>query len=108
MQIIFRGKLKEKRANEYREWELKNRKAMQELAPPGWTYMGTYFTVFGFGKYDVESRWDLANYGALDSGRDYENETWDKLNLEAIDFFEPTVPGETSLVRSAEGVKILE
>ena len=108
MQIIFRGCLKDKQATAYRDWEVKNRKAMQDYAPPGWTYAGTYFTVFGFGKFDVENRWDLSSYGALDTARDYENETWDKLNLEAGDFFEPTIPGETYLVRSAEGVKILE
>ena len=108
MQIIFRGSLKDKQAVAYQEWEVKNRKALQDLAPPGWSYAGTYFTVFGFGKYDVETRWEISSYGALDSSRDYENETWDKLTIELGDFFEPTIPGETYLVRSAEDVKILE
>jgi hypothetical protein len=108
MQMIFRGNLKDKQANAYREWEVKNRQALQETAPPGWIYAGTFFTVFGFGKHDVETRWEISNYAALDTARDYENETWDKLSIEASDFFEPTLPGEVSLVRSAEGVKILE
>ena len=108
MQIIFRGSLKQKQANAYRDWEMKNRKALQDNAPQGWTYAGTFFSVFGFSKYDVETRWELSSYGALDSARDYEDETWDNLNIEASEFFEPTGPRETSLVRSAEGVKILE
>jgi|SRR3990172_6735930 len=108
IQIIFRGSLREKQASAYRDWEAKNRSAFQDHAPPGWTYAGTYFTVFGFGKFDVESRWELSSYAALDSARDYEDEMWDKLNLEATGFFEPTIPGETYLMRSAEDVKILE
>ena len=108
MQIIFRGSLKDKQATAYRDWEAKNRKAVQEHAPAGWTYAGTYFTVFGFGKFDVETRWELSSYGALDSARDHEDETWDKLNLAWFEFFEPTIPGETYLMRSAEDVKILE
>ena len=108
MQIIFRGNLKDKQSAAYRDWEAKNRQAMNDNAPPGWTYAGTYFTVYGFGKYDVETRWELSSYGALDAARDHEDETWDRLTVESGDFFEPTIPGETVLVRSAEGVKILE
>jgi len=108
IQIIFRGSLKEKQAGAYRDWEVKNRQALQRHAPPGWTYAGTYFTVFGFGKYDVETRWDLTSYAAMDAGRNHEDETWDRLGLESNEFFEPTIHGEASLVRSAEDVKILE
>lgn len=108
MQIIFRGSLKDKQGSAYRDWEVKNRDALQAHAPPGWTYAGTYFTVFGFGKFDVETRWELSSYGALDSARDHEDETSDKLELERDEFFEPTIPGETYLMRSAEDVKILE
>ena len=61
MQMIFRGNLKDKQANAYREWEVKNRQALQETAPPGWIYAGTFFTVFGFGKHDVETRWVISS-----------------------------------------------
>ena len=108
MQIIYRGNLKEKKATAFRDWWMSNRDAFEENAPPGWSYAGTYFTVFGFGKFDVETRWDLTSYGSLDSARDHENEIWDRLNLEIIEFIEPTIPGETYLMRSAEDVKILE
>lgn len=108
VQIIFRGSLREKKASAYREWEMKNRKALQSHAPKGWTYAGTYFTVYGIGKYDVESRWDLSSYAALDAARSHEDETWNRLNVETSEYFEPTIPGETSIMRSAEDVKILE
>ena len=108
MELIFRGSLKEKQAAAYREWELKNREALEKHAPPGWTYAGTYFTVFGFGKFDVENRWELSTYGAMDSARDHEDETWDKLVQESIEFFEPSIPGETYLMRGAEDVRILD
>ncbi len=108
MQIIFRSSLREKKAVAYRDWELKNRDAFKESAPPGWSYAGTYFTVFGFGKFDVEIRWDLSSYGALESFRDHENEIWNRLMIENIEFFEPTIPGETYLMREAEDVKITE
>jgi hypothetical protein len=108
MQIIFRGCLKEKQASAYRDWLAKNHDALQDHAPPGWKYAGTYFTVMGFGKFDVENRWELSSYGALDAARDHEDETLDKLILEQTEFFEPTIPGETYLMRSAEDVRIRE
>lgn len=108
IQIIFRGSIREKQATAYRDWEAQNRSALQDHAPAGWTYAGTYFTVYGLGKFDVENRWDLSSYAALDTARDYDDEIWNKLNLEATEFFEPTIPGETYLMRSAEDVKILE
>jgi hypothetical protein len=108
MQIVFRGSLREKAAGAYREWLAENLGALQEHAPPGWTYAGTYFTVFGFGKHDVEGRWELANYAALDAAREHTDETWNRLNAESGAYFEPTVSGETSLMRSAEDVRIIE
>jgi len=108
MQIIFRGSLKEKKDAAYRDWEMNNRGAFEENAPPGWSYAGTYFTVFGFGKFEVETRWDLSSYGALDSARDHENEIWNRLILERMEFFEPTILGETYLMRGSEDVKFWE
>ena len=68
----------------------------------------TSFTVFGFGKFDVESRWELSSYAALDSMRDHDDETWNKLISENSEFFEPSIPGETYLMRSEEDVRIIE
>lgn len=108
MQIIFRGSLKEKKATAYRDWVMKNRDALEENAPPGWSYAGTYFTVAWLGKFDVEVRWDLSSYGSLDASRDHENEIWERLTVESNEFFEPTIQRETCLMRSADDVKIIE
>ena len=108
VQLIFRGSLKEKQATAYRDWLAQNRSALDDTAPPGVKYIGTYFTVFGFGKFDVENRWELSSYAALDSMRDHDDETWNKLVSEQSEFFESSIPGETYLMRSEEDVKIIE
>ena len=65
MEYIMRFSLKPNKAEEFRQWLLDNHDKFAAGFPEGWTYLGTYFTVLGFGDCDCESRWELTGVGAL-------------------------------------------
>lgn len=105
MQIVFRSNVKDGRMTEYLEWVRENIDAVQEHAPDGWSYAGTYVTVYGFGSHEVENRWDVEDYANLAPGTS--DEAWKKLVVESNDFF---VSGQmqTSLVKGVDDVVVLE
>ncbi|MGD2040058.1 MAG: hypothetical protein PVH11_04480 [Anaerolineae bacterium] len=106
MQYIMRYQLKPKTAVEHQKWLAENGSAIRENAPEGWTYLGTWFTVRGFGHYEVEDRWELDGYDAL--GSDWGNETFQQLMREWMEFGDQTRDGETYLMKSAEEVRVFE
>ncbi len=106
MQIIYRYHIKPKQAEAYRAWQLENDQAFRDHAPPGWSYVGTWFTVQGFGRYEAESRWELDDYGALGSG--FGDEVNQRLLQEWSEFGDDSRSGETYLMKSAADVAILE
>ena len=56
------------RQNEFIDWLRSNEDDMQAHTQPGWSYIGTWMTVGGFGDYSGESRWELDSYAALGEG----------------------------------------
>ena len=98
MQYIQRYYLSPKKTGAFRDWLQKNSPALIENAPEGWKYIGTWFTVRGFGRFDVETRWELADYAAL--GNRLENETLQKLNAEWFEFIDTSIVGEVALMKS--------
>lgn len=42
-------------------------KANPGIQKAGWTYLGTWFDVMGFGQYDYESRWELNDHGSVNA-----------------------------------------
>ena len=88
-------------------WTKKNENAMQKDGPPGWAYRGTHAAVLGFGKHDVATIWECSKYGDFDTLREYREETWDRLNQEAVNFFLPG-SGEAILLRDLSDTKIME
>ena len=105
MQYIIRYNLKPLKATEFREWLLKNESLIAENTPEGWTYLGTWFRVRGFGKYQCESRHEIDDYGAL--GADFGNETYQRLMLEWMEFIDLTQAGETYLMKSSTDISIM-
>ena len=69
-------------------------------------FVGTVFTVLGFGDHDIEEWWELPNYAASDKFRD--SKTFEVIGQEAFGFYSSTVMGKAKLLRSAVIVKIME
>ena len=105
MQYINRYYLKPLKGTEFREWLLENEPLIAENAPAGWTYLGTWFTVMGFGKYDCETRYEIDDYGTLGAG--FGNETYQRLMLEWMEFIDLTQAGETYLMKSSTDISIM-
>ena len=106
MQYVIRYQLGPKQSAAYRSWVLENESALRENAPEGWTYLGTWFTVRGFGHYDCESRWELDGYDSLGAG--WGNETYQGLMKEWMEFIDQSRTGETYLMKSASEVSVFE
>ncbi len=106
MQKIDRYHLKPNKAEAYRAWLLENDEAFRDHAPDGWTYLGTWFTVQGFGSYPVESRWEVDDYASLGSG--FGDEEFQRLMREWSEFGDESRPGEAYLMKSATDVAIME
>ena len=68
LEYVFRFTIVHGRQNEFIEWLRANEDRLREHTRPGWTYVGTWFTVGGFGDYTGESRWTLESYASLGEG----------------------------------------
>jgi len=99
--------LKEGRVKEFQAWIKKNEGLVQKHAPPGWKYRGTYAYVLGFGRYEAAQMWECDRYGDFDALREHDDETWIRLNEEAMDFGAPE-PGEAVLLREIGDTRIIE
>ncbi|MBT8212284.1 MAG: hypothetical protein KJN71_03960 [Acidimicrobiia bacterium] len=106
MQYIMRYALKDGVASDFRDWVQKNGQEMGDHAADGWSYLGTYFTVMGFGTFEVETRWEVENYSTFEAG--FGDDTFQRLFGEWNDFINPNLPGETYLMKSAGDVAIME
>ncbi len=62
------------------------------------------FTVRGFGQYDCEVRWELADYAALGSG--FGAETFQQALLETQEYIDSSGGGETYLIKGAADVTV--
>ena len=105
VQYIFRSRIKDDKSEEFRAWLLENDDLITEHAPEGWSYLGTWFTVMRFGRYDDETRWELADYGALSAG--FGDDTFQRLLLEWWTYTDMN-DAEAYLMKSATEVDILE
>jgi hypothetical protein len=101
------GNVKEGRYSELQEWLKKNQGTLAKHAPTGMTYRGTFGSVLGFGKFDVAQMWEMSKYGDFDRFREHDDQTWNQLNAEFLDFFMPGF-GEAILLREMGDVKVVE
>jgi hypothetical protein len=62
------------------------------------------FTVRGFGQFDCEIRWELADYAALESG--FGAATFQQALLETQEYIDSSGGGETYLMKSAADVLV--
>ena len=89
LQVIFRYNIKEKKATAFKEWVLKNKEKWAKCQPPGWKYLGIYFSVFGMGKFDVHERNEIENMAAFNAMREHEDEEYIGILKEWTDFIAP-------------------
>jgi hypothetical protein len=87
MQYIERYNLQPTKAGAYREWLLKHEELLAKEGPEGWKYLGTWFTVRGFGQHECETRWELADYSALGAG--FGSQAYQDAWAEIMDWFDP-------------------
>ena len=106
MQYIQRLNLKPNRAYAFHQWLAENEHRLREGAPEGWTYLGMWFTVRGFGAYDIEIRYELADYASL--GSDWGTEDAQKAILETVEYLDLSRGQETYLMKSASDVKVMK
>jgi hypothetical protein len=105
MQRIDRYYLRPGKVEAYLDWLKKNDQVFREGAPEGQTYLGTWFTVQGFGEYDVESRWELDDYAALGSG--FGSDEFLALMIEWEEFGDSSRPQQSFLMKSEDDVRIV-
>jgi hypothetical protein len=104
MQYVMRYDVEVKRSEEYRTWLLEKEQSFKESDRPGWEYLGTWFTVMGFGAYQAETRWEVDDYAAL--GAAMTDQGLERFK-EWIGFIDQGRPIETYLMKSATDVIIL-
>ena len=104
MQYVTRYSLKPAKAGAFRQWLSDNATLLAKEAPEGWTYLGTWFTVRGLGRYDCESRWELTDYSALGAG--FGTEAYQNAVLAFLEFVDTSIPGEATLMKSTTDIAI--
>jgi hypothetical protein len=103
--------LKQNKGPEFQKWlqseEAKSLHAAVERET-GLRYMGTFWAILGFGKYDCEDWFEAPNWATLDKIRD--SEAMGKIyqrffELDVVDFSRPS---ETRMLRSTSDVLVFE
>lgn len=102
LEYVFRFTVDRGRVNEFIDWVRANEDDLREHNRPGWSYLGTWFTVGGFGDYTGESRWSLESYDALGEG--FGDETAQRLLSEFLAITDH-VHREVTLLRAAGTVQ---
>lgn len=104
MQYVMKFDVEPKRSEAFRTWLVDNEAAITS-SREGWTYLGTWFTVQGFGSHQAEARWEIDDYAALGAN-------WSDQGAQLVqawmDFVDDRRPVEASLMKSATDVIILE
>ncbi len=102
MLFINRYNLKDGKIAEFRRWILESRDTFEEGCPEGWHYLGTYLTVRWLGQFDVETHWELDDYGVLGAG--FGDEAFQALLAQWLGFIDGQV--QACLLKSAEEIQI--
>lgn len=101
LEYVYRFSVEKGRQNEFIDWLRANEEDLKSHARPGWTYIGTWLTVGGFGDYDGESRWSLESYASLGEG--WGDETAQRLLSEFFELID-SVHHESNLLRNVATV----
>jgi hypothetical protein len=106
LQYVFRYSVKPGMAGEFNQWLLDNHEGLRDHLPDGWHYLGTWFSVRGFGAHDCEVRYELDDYAA--PGEGFGDEVSVGLLKEFFEKYQDSArPTEAYLLRAAGDVDIL-
>lgn len=107
LQYVYRFSIPPGRVNDFREWLDGVEPTMNDHQPEGWTYLGSWFAVRGFGSFDCEMRFELADYAALGAGfGDEENKR--RMAHFFGEFVDPNFRPEAVLLKGREGLMVVE
>lgn len=104
MQYVQRYHLKNGKTAEYKRWLSDNKETLKQAEAEGWRYLGTWFTVRGFGRYTCETRWEIEDYSTLGSG--FGPEPFQELMKQWLNMVDINTM-EVSLLKSTEDVRVL-
>jgi hypothetical protein len=105
LEYTYRYNIMLGKAGAFRDWLLANDEDLHDHQPPGWTYLGTWFAVRGFGDFGCEGRFQIESYEALGSG--FGDDEAQRLVRELFeDFIDWTTRPVATLYRSASEVRI--
>jgi hypothetical protein len=94
---VLRYNLRSGAAAEYAQWLADRANVRSQQA--GWTYVGTFFDVMGFGRYDYETRWELNDHGSV-STRPLDADTERRIR-DRLPFVED---GQVALMQALKGM----
>ena len=108
MLSIYSYYLKSGKESAYQQWLLSPEAKLltadveQEL---GMKYMGTHWTVLGFGDFDCEDWWEFPNWAAVDTVR--ESKANEKRNMRIWEqgFIDETRAGSRRILKTTEDIK---
>ena len=102
LEYVFRFTIDRGKQNEFIAWLRDNEENFKNHTRPGWSYLGTWMTVGGFGDYDGESRWTVDSYASLGEG--WGDEVAQRILSEFL-LMTDNVHREVSLLRSVATVQ---
>lgn len=102
LEYVFRFTVDRGKQNEFIEWLRASEDDFREHPRPGWSYLGTWMTVGGFGSYSGESRWAVEDYAAL--GAEWGDETAQRLLSEFLSLTD-NVHRDVNLLRNVTTVQ---
>jgi len=105
MQYIYRFNIKDGQSDAFVQWLGEKDADLHEHISEGWEFVGVYFTVRGFGRFDAEYRANVTDYAALGSPMD--EQTGALINEMFARFVDRSRPLEAQLVKSHQDVQIL-
>jgi hypothetical protein len=105
LEYVYRYNVKYEKAAAFRDWLVANDQALHDHQTPGWTYLGAWFSVRGFGQFQAESRFQLEGYEASGSGPG-DDETQRYARELAETYIDWTTKPMAALYRTAHDVRI--
>ncbi len=91
--------VKQDRKEEFFEWMKQNQDDFARSLPPGWKFLGCYYTVFHTGKHGCQFRYEIEGMSAYDTLVLFESEKLDKYWEIIYGFIDRQIPMEMEILK---------
>jgi len=98
-QKIVHFSVKQDRMHEFSKWIKKNQKEFAESLPPGWKFLGCYYTMFHMGRHQWQFRYEIQGMSAYDELVLFKSEKLDSLFDQIYDFIDRQLPMEVEILK---------